>query len=186
MYALSYKQEAFYWREPIFLMMLIVFIKIHWAHKLFTSDSFHSAEFPPQRVVIPEVNVVYTAGEMFQLDCYISRGETLPPSTLLEVIWLDNSNNTIISNSNTSITGDTSTTASHLFSQLTFPRIRTSHGGRYTCAVNLTVPEVVTDHRVTRTRTVMVMSKCACCLHVKACVFFDVIPSLLVCMLSTC
>ena len=141
--------------------MLIIFIKIHQAYSLFTSDSFHSAEFPPQRIVISEVKVVPTAGEMFQLDCHISRAETLPLSTLLEVIWLDNNNKTIISNSNTSITGDTNTTASRLFSQLTFPRIRTSQGGSYTCAVNLTVPEVVTDHRVTSTRTVMVMSKYA-------------------------
>ena len=147
-------------------MMLIAFIKIHQAHSLFTSDSFHSAEFPRQNVIISEVEVVHTAGDMFQLDCNIIRAETLPPSTMLEVIWLDNINKTIISNSNTFITGDTNTTASRLFSQLTFPRIRTSQGGSYTCAVNLTVPEVVTDHRVTRTRTVMVMSKCACCLHV--------------------
>ena len=98
---------------------------------------------------------------MFRLDCNISRGKYLPPSTLLEVTWLDNINNTIISNSNISISGNLSSTATFLYSNLMFTRIKTSQGGRYSCAVNMSIFGVVNNHRVTKSRTVIVMSKCA-------------------------
>ena len=140
---------------------------IHQTYKLSTPVSFLSAAFPLQTIILSAVGNLSTAGDMFRLDCNISRAKTLLPSTLLEVIWLDNINNSLISNSNTSITGDTSSTASNLYSQLTFSRVRTSQGGRYSCVVNMTVPGVVTDYSVIKTWTVMVMSKCACSLLIK-------------------
>ena len=112
-------------------------------------------------VLLSAMGGVPNAGDMFRLECNISRAETLPPSTLLEVIWLGIGDNKIISVSNTSITGNTSSTTTTLYSRLTFPRITTSQGGRYSCAVSMTIFRVVMGHRVTNTWNVSVISKYA-------------------------
>ena len=119
------------------------------------------ADFPPQRVSVSPVEVgVPTAGDMYTLECNISRAVTLSNSTLLEVVWLDPNNRTISSNPNFTIVGDTNTTATFLTSQLTFSRLTTSQGGNYTCSSNMTIPGVVaTDHPVPSTISVRVISK---------------------------
>ena len=107
------------------------------------------AAFPPQRVsVSPMEEGVITAGGQYTLQCNISRVTTLAPSTLLEVMWLDPSNNTITSGTTYTISNMSSTTATTLTSTLTFPRLTTSQGGLYSCAVNMTIPDIVTDHQV--------------------------------------
>ena len=68
--------------------------------------------------------------------------------TLLEVMWLDPSNNTITSGTAYTISGMSSTTATTLTSILTLHRLTTSQGGLYSCAVNMTIPDIVTDHQV--------------------------------------
>ena len=88
------------------------------------------------------------------------REDTVPPSILLEIIWLDNSNDEIVSPiSDISNTGVTSSTDTNITSTLTFPYTRTSQAGRYTCAVNMTIPNVVDDHLVMKTANVYVRSK---------------------------
>ena len=119
------------------------------------------ADFPPQRVSVSPVEVgVPTAGDMYTLECNISRAVTLSNSTLLEVVWLDPNNRTISSNSNFTIMGDTSTTATFLTSRLTFSFLRTSQGGDYICSSNMTIPGgEATDNPVSSTISVRVMSK---------------------------
>ena len=122
---------------------------------------FLAMEFFPQEVyLVPVEDVgVPTAGDSYILECTISRVDTLSPSTLLEVVWLDPDNNTITSNTlDYTITGDTSTTSTILISRLTLTRLRTSHAGVYSCSANMTVPGVVTDHQVARTTDVIVTS----------------------------
>ena len=115
------------------------------------------AAFPPQRVNISaDEEGVVTAGDQYTLQCNISRMDTLAPSTLLEVMWLDPSNNTITSGTTYTISGMSSTTATTLTSTLTFPRLTTSQGGLYSCAVNMTIPDIVTDHQVISTTPVRV------------------------------
>ena len=102
---------------------------------------------------------VVTAGGQYTLQCNISRVATLAPSTLLEVMWLDPSNNTITFGAAYTISGMSSTTATTLTSTLTFPRLTTSQGGLYSCAVNITIPDIVTDHQVISTAPVRVASE---------------------------
>ena len=102
---------------------------------------------------------VPTAGDSYSLQCDISRAKTLDSSTLLEVVWLDSNNNIITSNPNISISEDTHSTGTMLSSLLMFPRIRTSQGGIYSCAVNMTIPGIVDDHRVVTAMDVSVISK---------------------------
>ena len=110
--------------------------------------------------ILSDSSGVPTAGSSHSIQCIARREDTLPPSTLLEIIWLDNSNNEIISpNSDTNITGVTSSTDTNITSTLTFPYTRTSQAGRYTCAVNMTIPDVVDDHLVMKTANVYVRSK---------------------------
>ena len=115
------------------------------------------AAFPPQRVsVSPVEEGVVTAGGQYTLQCNISRVATLAPSTLLEVMWLDPSNNTITSGTAYTISGMSSTTATTLTSTLTSPRLTTSQGGLYSCAVNMTIPDIVGYHQVISTAPVRV------------------------------
>ncbi len=115
--------------------------------------------FNPQKVVLSApVGSMPTAGDIYMLECNISRVATLSSSTLLEVVWLDMNNDIITSGSpDYTITGDTSTTST-LISTLTFTILRTSHGGTYSCSANMTIPNVVTDHQVTMTANVTVAS----------------------------
>ena len=118
------------------------------------------AAFPPQNVsVSPVEEGVVTAGGQYTLQCTISRVATIDPSTLLEVMWLDPSNNTITSGTNYTISGMSNTTATTLTSNLTFLRLTTSQGGLYSCAVNMTIPDIVTDHQVISTAPVRVASE---------------------------
>ncbi len=100
-----------------------------------------------------------TAGDMYVLKCIISRVATLSNLTILEGVWLDMNNDIITSGSaDYTITGDTRTTSTTFISTLTFTRLRTSHGGTYSCSANMTIPGIVTDHQVTRTADVTVAS----------------------------
>ena len=110
--------------------------------------------------VLSDSSGVPTAGSSHSIQCIAWREDTLSPSTLLALIWLDNSNNEIISpNSDTNITGVTSSIEVNITSTLTFPYTRTSQAGKYTCAVNMTIPNVVEDHLVMRSANVYVRSK---------------------------
>ena len=107
--------------------------------------------FPPQVVRFPDFRWFYAyffAGTQGSVQCSISREATLPRSTLLEVMWLDPENNTITNSTTYSITGSSSTHGTTLTSTLTFLHITTSQGGLYSCAVNMTIPAIVTDHQV--------------------------------------
>ncbi len=118
------------------------------------------AAFPPQQVRVSPVEVgVVTAGGRYALECDISRVATLSNATLLEVMWFSPDNDIITSGTAYSITGTTSTNATSLTSTLTFPRLTTSQGGVYTCAVNMTIPGIVTDHQVLRQENVRVASE---------------------------
>ena len=109
-------------------------------------------EFFPQIVDVSSIDSVdvLRAGDSHTLECTISRVGSLPPSTLLEVVWLDPNSSIITSGTDYNITGDTSTNSTILISRLTLTRLRTSHGGVYSCSANMTVPDRVTDHQVTR------------------------------------
>ena len=121
------------------------------------------AGFPSHWVNISPVEVdagVPIAGSSHTLECNVSRAATLSNSTLLEVMWLDSNNRIISSNPNFTIMGATSTTATFLTSRLTFSRLRTSQGGNYICSSNMTIPgEIATDHSISSTISVRVMSK---------------------------
>ena len=126
----------------------------------YSTVSFLYKGFPPQEVVVSAlVSGVPTAGDMYVLKCIISRVATLSSLTILEGVWLDMNNDIITSGSaDYTITGDTSTTSTTFISTLTFTRLRTSHGGTYSCSANMTIPDIVTDHQVTRTADVTVAS----------------------------
>ena len=103
-----------------------------------------------------------TAGDVYSLVCDVSRADTLASSTILEVMWWDNNGALISSGSGLSITGPTSTTDTTLTSTLTFTPLKTSQGGMYTCAVNMTIPEgdsTVQDFQVTSTAQVSLRSE---------------------------
>ena len=97
--------------------------------------------------LLVEEGVVAAEGQ-YTLQCNISRDGNLPPPTLLEVMWLDPNKNTITSGTAYTISGMSSTTTQNLTSTLTIPRLTTSQGGLYSCAANLTVPDIVTDCQV--------------------------------------
>ena len=119
-----------------------------------------STAFPPQMVsVFPVEEGVVTAGDQYSLQCNISRVPTLSNSTLLEVMWLDPDNDIITAGTAYSITGPTSTNGTTLTSTLTFLRITTSQAGLYSCAANMTIPTIVTDHQVIRRTPVRVASE---------------------------
>ena len=116
--------------------------------------------FPPQVVhIFHSTNQSTIAGTEYSLHCNVIREGTLSSSTYLEIIWLDINNEVSTSNSDTVINGFTNSTDTNITSTLTFPYIRTSQAGRYTCAVNMTIPGVVEDRQVRRTTDVYVQSK---------------------------
>ena len=110
--------------------------------------------------VSPVEGGVPTAGSAYTLECNISRAETLNSTTRLDVVWIDPNNTLILSGTDFNIRGDTSTSSTSLISRLTFPLLRTSQGGIYTCSVNMTIPGIFTNHQVNSTATVTVSSKC--------------------------
>lgn len=109
--------------------------------------------------VFPVEEGVVTAGGQYTLQCDISRRDTLGNATLLEVVWLGPGNEAITSGTNYTISDPSSTTATTLNSTLTFLRLTTSQGGLYSCAVNMTIPDIVTDHQVIRPTPVRVASE---------------------------
>ena len=115
--------------------------------------------FPPQTVSVEGVNA--TAGDVVTLMCNVSRVSTLDPSTLLEVMWLDVDGNIITSDDMDLlvVSSITSTTDINTQSTLTFPPLTTSQGGVYSCAVNMTIPDIVMDYQVISTAPVRVTSK---------------------------
>ena len=118
---------------------------------------------PPQTVSVSQSpdGVIIAGDQQYSLLCHITRAATLPPSTLLEVMWLDPDNDTIVSGvNNYTIRGVFQTNATSFNSALVFNRITTSQGGMYSCAVNMTVPDVVIDHQVVKTVAVRVTSEC--------------------------
>ena len=122
-------------------------------------NSIFLIAFPPQRVSVSAMEEgVVTAGGHYTLVCNISRSATLPNSTLLEVMWLDPNNDTITSDSMTSITMQPSTMETTLTSTLTFLQVNISHGGQYSCAVNMTIPDIVTDYQVIAMASVRVLA----------------------------
>ena len=115
------------------------------------------AAFSPQGVDVRSSGDA-AAGNQFTLECLAHRA-TLSLSTLLEVKWLDQYNNTITSGPVYNISGMSNTTAANLTSTLTFPRLTTSQGGLYSCAVNMTITGIVTDYQVINTLPVIVSSE---------------------------
>ena len=115
------------------------------------------AAFSPQGVDVRSSGDA-AAGNQFTLEC-LTRRATSSLSTLLEVKWLDQYNNTITSGPAYNISGMSNTTAANLTSTLTFPRLTTSQGGLYSCAVNMTIPSIVTDYQVINTLPVIVSSE---------------------------
>ena len=102
-----------------------------------------------------------TAGASnYFLLCNVARIETLDSDTILEVIWLDASNNTISSaDPDFIIRGSGPSTTANLTSTLTINTVRTSHAGIYTCLANMTIPGIVQDHQVSASTTVTVISE---------------------------
>ena len=115
------------------------------------------AAFSPQGVDVRSSGDA-AAGNQFTLEC-LTRRDTSSLSTLLEVKWLDQYNNTITSGPVYNISGMSNTTAANLTSTLTFSHLTTSHGGLYSCAVNMTIPGIVTDYQVINTLPVIVSSE---------------------------
>ena len=101
------------------------------------------------------------AGDDITLICNVSRVSTLDPSTLLEVMWLDADGNIITSDDMNLLVVSTitNTTDTNTQSTLTFPLLTTSQGGVYSCAVNMTIPDIVMDHQVISTAPVRVASE---------------------------
>ena len=118
------------------------------------------AAFPPQIVSVTAVTGdTPTAGDQYTLMCDVSRAETLGSSTLLELMWLTSSGDIISDSADVTISEPSSTTDPTLTSTLTFTRLRTSQGGVYRCAVNMTIPTIVQDHVVSDSAQVSVTSK---------------------------
>ena len=99
------------------------------------------------------------AGTQYTLVCNVSRSANLSASTHLEVRWLDSDGSVITPGTAYTISGMSNTTAITLISTLTIPHLITSQGGIYTCAANMTIPGVVTDHQIISNFTVRVASE---------------------------
>ena len=120
----------------------------------------HSAAFPPQEVtVFPLEEGSVMAGAQYTLVCNVSRSANLPAFSHLEVRWLDSDGSIITSGTAHTISGMSNTTATTLISTLTIPHLVTSQGGIYTCAANMTIPGVVTDHQIISSFPVRVASE---------------------------
>ena len=119
------------------------------------------ADFPPQVVsVSPMDQDIPTAGDSsYTLRCTVTHRETLNPQTVLEVTWLDTDSNTISSDTDFTLSGESSTTATTLTSTLTISTVRTSHAGMYHCLANMTIPNTVVDHQVQASTPVRVRSE---------------------------
>ena len=102
---------------------------------------------------------VPTAGDNYTLQCNVSRQATLDPSTVLEVMWFNSTNDTVISGNGVTLTGSSRTMDTTLTSTLTFTHLRTSQGGVYRCAVSMTIPGIMDNHVVSRSAQVSVTSK---------------------------
>ena len=105
-----------------------------------------------------------TAGDNITLICNVSRVSTLDRSTLLEAMWLDVDGNIITKSTDDDmdllvVSNINYTTDANTQSTLTFPLLTTSQGGVYSCAVNMTIPDIVMDHQVISTAPVRVTSE---------------------------
>ncbi len=117
-------------------------------------------DFVPQKVSVSSLSEgVPTAGNVYTLRCIVNRVDNFNSLTMLEGVWLNAKNDIITSNTDYIITGDASTTSTSLTIDLTFTKLKTSHGGTYSCSANMTIPDVVTDHQVNITTSVIVGSK---------------------------
>ena len=75
------------------------------------------------------------AGQTYTLICTVSAVEDLVDSTTLLITWTDSDSNTVSSES-------IGIQSSPRVLSLQFDPIRTSHGGQYTCAASLSIPDL--------------------------------------------
>ncbi len=101
------------------------------------------------------------AGSEYTLVCQGTRGEDQADGTTLEVEWFNPDGEPITGGtSGVMITGVTNiTTNATLISYLNFPTLYTSQAGPYTCRVNHTIPDTITDQSIDSTSVVTVQSK---------------------------
>ena len=97
-------------------------------------------------------------GTRHTLTCNITRDPVLSIATQLEVTWLNPDNQAIPSRDyNYSITEHMDSNT--LSSMLEFNYMRTSQAGPYTCMVNMTGPQLVTDYSISTTLNITVKCK---------------------------
>ena len=97
-------------------------------------------------------------GTRHTLTCNITRDPVLSIATQLEVTWLNPDNQAIPSHDyNYSITEHMDSNT--LSSMLEFNYMRTSQAGPYTCMVNMTGPQLVTDYSISTTLNITVKCK---------------------------
>ena len=89
---------------------------------------------------------------------------------MLELLWLDSTNTTVTSGNGVTLAGSSSTMDTTLTSTLTFTRLRTSQGGVYRCAVNMTIPDIVDNFVISSSAQVSVIGKCK--VHIILCLSF--------------
>ena len=123
-----------------------------------------------------EVDVI-TAGDSYELQCNISLASYLINTTLLEAVWLDPDGVVITTNEALIASNLTSTNNPNFTTTLTFPRLTTSQGGLYSCAVNLTTLGLFKDHQVIRTSAIRVAVACKLC---KLCTGYETIHYIVV------
>lgn len=112
----------------------------------------------PQLVSISTLQEeVVTAGGRYTLQCNATRDATLVNSTILEVMWLGDDLDTFYTSGTAyNVSGMLNTT---LVSNLTFPQLSTSQGGRYSCFTRMTFLGTGMYWDVTKTAPVIVASE---------------------------
>ncbi len=101
------------------------------------------------------------AGSVQTLVCQGVRGDDQANGTTLEVEWF-NPDGVLITGgtSDVIIIGVTDiTTSATLMSYLILPSLQTSQAGPYTCRVNHTIPDTITDQSILSSSVVTVQSK---------------------------
>ena len=103
-----------------------------------------------------------TARNTYTLVCRVSLVEGLVVDPNPSVVWLDSSGRTV---SGVNITaGRTSIEGNVVTRNLTFNFLRTSHGGKYTCQVNISVLSISIANLSNSTSTrITVKSRLICC-----------------------
>ena len=96
--------------------------------------------------------MVLTTGQPLSLTCNVT-------VTVVEYLVVVPVLEWVVSTGITPLAGDTVTSGVVSTRTVSYDSLLTSHGGIYFCSANMTIPDIVTDHQVTRMTDVTVASK---------------------------